>query len=154
MEIKRIIKGTKELCFEVLSESLLFDINNSSEKDIVLSDIKPGYSYTKNLQNKVGNKGAVRVEIKTFTPNSKYEVTFDTNQGCNTLSYQLNDYDAEHFELIYSENFTSEKSMNTMNFKFMSKLYERGNKKKINATLDQLENIIVAKMKENSVCQD
>ncbi|MDF9824637.1 hypothetical protein M2475_001139 [Breznakia sp. PF5-3] len=142
MEVSRIIRGSEEKCFSILMASLLEDIEAAEGKKVKLEDIGKGYNYTKQLQNKLGKAGTIRVTIVEIDSPSVYKASFESAQGVNTLSYILEKVDDTHFKLTYNEEFLSDKKSNNLNYGLMSKLYKRSNKKKANLVLNQIETLV------------
>lgn len=142
MEVSREMKGSREKCFSILSESLLADIKASTNEEVKIEDIKVGYTYYRQMKSRMGNEGKVRIEISKLDIPSSYEAIFTSSQGVNTLSYLLEEIDQDNFKLTYNEDFISEKGANNLNFKIMSKLFNRSSSKRVRLTLDRLQSML------------
>ncbi|CAM3611088.1 DUF3284 domain-containing protein [Erysipelothrix urinaevulpis] len=142
MEVTKILKGTKEECFDIILEALIHDINQETETEVTVDDIHSGYSYVKILPNRLGKDGSVNVVIDELEVPTFYQARFESNQGTNRLSYSLSDNDSESFNLIYQESFDSPKKMNQWNFKLGNFIYKRSSKKRINIMFDQLQRLL------------
>lgn len=138
MEINRVMQGTPAMFFDVLMGALLEDIEQSVHK-YNRDSVKEGFHYQKQLKNKFGKAGNVKVEITTLKEPYAYEATFSSAQGVNTLSYCAEVFDDEHIQVTYGEDFTSSSFSKKMNYSIMSKLYKRSSIKKANLVLDRLE---------------
>ena len=142
MELSRIVEGKRDKLFSIILESITNDIQSSSEETISVEEIYEGFSYYKILRNKFGKQGKTKVTITQLDIPNRYEVTFKSAQGVNTLSYRTIAIDETHFELTYKEDFISEKKTNNMNYSFVSWFYKRSNKKKANLILNNLETMM------------
>lgn len=142
MEISRVIAGSSQTFFETLMESVLFDINSSTNIIHQKEHVKEGFHYQKNLKNKMGRGGNVRVEITKLEEPYEYEATFSSAQGINTLSYCAKELDHGQIEVRYGEDFVSSSSLKRMNYKIMSRLYKRSSIRKANLILDRLERLM------------
>ena len=139
MELSRDIQGTPTMFFDCLLNALMEDVEQSVHTVLHRSKLKEGFHYQKQLNNKLGKSGNVRVEITTLKEPFAYEATFSSAQGINTLSYCAEILDDHHIRVTYGEDFMSPSKSKTMNYKIMSRLYKRSSIRKANLTLDRLE---------------
>lgn len=139
----RIIQGNKETCFSIILNSVLADIQTSTNKTVDATELTEGYTYLKPFRKHRGKVKEMKVEITKFKIPYEYEATFYSAQGNNTLRYQLEDIDDHSFRLSYEEDFSSNKGSANLNFKFMSKLFKRSTTKKMNAVLECIEHMVM-----------
>lgn len=139
MEISRNIQGTPTMFFDCLWNALVEDVEQNVPTVLHRSKLKEGFHYQKQLKNKLGKSGNVRVEITKLKEPFAYGATFSSAQGMNTLSYCAEILDDDHIKVTYGEDFISPSKSKTMNYKIMSKLYKRSSIRKANLMLDRLE---------------
>lgn len=134
--------------FEKIAESVAYDITASTGKKVRPKQISKGYSYTKKMQNKMKRAGSVKVTITDFEAPVIYKATFDSTQGINTISYEIEQLDEDHIGVTYTEDFQGASGAKSLNFKFMSFFYNRGAKKKATKLLRNMEAFIQNEKKE------
>ncbi|MDR1033362.1 MAG: DUF3284 domain-containing protein [Bifidobacteriaceae bacterium] len=139
MIVTRTVDGNINTYWRVLMQGLRNDIDMSNPNHVKFEDIGVGYSYTKKMGNRLGQRGDVLVTITALKENDEYAAEFHSVQGTNTLSYKLDPVDDNSFTVTYTEGFSSEKRFNDWNFKIVSFLYNRGSKKRANSILDRVE---------------
>lgn len=139
MEIIREFIGDKEKAFDIIMDALLLDIGSVKEEKLTVEDIQDGFTYSKKLKNKFGNEDRVDVTIIKLDVPNYYEAQFQSRDGLNVLSYELKDKEDGIFDLIYKEDFKSEKTSHNLNFKVMSFVFSRSSKKRVKLMLDQLQ---------------
>ena len=139
MEIIREFIGNKEKAFELIMDAILFDIESANEEKYSLEDVYDGFTYSKKLKNKFGNKDKVEVTVVKIVRPKYYEAHFKSRDGLNILSYEFKEKEDEMFDLIYRENFQSDKAILNLNFKIMSFLFSTSSKKHVKIMLDKLQ---------------
>ena len=153
MEIIRNLNVNAEELFNLLEDSLKVDIKTCTDEDI--ENIEQGFSYTKRVKNKIGSAGDVIVTIEEFCKPTLYKGKIYSNQGFNYVTYNLKEIDSENTEVTYTEDFISDKTMNNMNFKIMSKVMKKQSEKKANRLISAMESYILdQKRNEEQECQD
>lgn len=143
MEVSEKLYVTAEEFWNTLENSLAYDITQATGKNVRPKQIKKGYSYTKTLKNKVSRKGGVKITITDFDQPKKYAAQFESAQGVNTISYEIEQLDDEHIGVTYREGFDGASGAKSANFKFMSFFYNRGAKKKATRLLRAIEKSIL-----------
>lgn len=142
MEVNEKLYVKADDLFNQMAESIAYDISNSTGKKVRAKNIKKGYSYTKRMKNKLGKKGDVKVTITDFEAPKKYAAKFESANGTNYLSYEIEDL-GDSIGVTYREDFEGATRMKTWNNKFMSFFYNRGSKKKARRLLRAMEQYIV-----------
>ena len=143
MELKVNMDVSAPEFFDVLEESIIYDIKESTNKTITRDKIRKGYSYNKTLKTRLGKDGKVRVTIKDFN-DSKYVASFLSSQGENIVSYEVEELDDKSLNVKYTEEFIDDSTMKKANFSIMSFIFKRGNKKRGYRSLKQIENVIIS----------
>ncbi len=143
MEIKLNMDVSAKEFFDVLYDSIIYDIKASTNKKVSKSKIKKGYTYSKKLKTRLGKEGTVKVEIKEFDLNHRYTVSFNSTQGENIVSYEVEQLDDDSLNVKYTEDFVVDSKMKSLNFSMMSFLFKRGNRKKGLRNLVELEKFII-----------
>lgn len=143
-QIKRELNVSADEFFARIAESVAYDIYANTNKQVKVNQIKKGYSYTRKMSGKMGNKGEIKATITDFEAPSIYAIHFESKQGDNTLSYVINPIDDDNIEVIYTENYVAASKSKSWNAKIMQALYKRGNKKKVNRLITQIENYIIS----------
>lgn len=142
MEISEKLYVSADAFFDQLAQSVAYDISNTTGKKVRAKQISKGYSYSKKLKNKMGRKGDVKVTITDFEAPRIYAVEFESVQGTNFMSYQIEDL-GDCIGVTYSEDFTGKTSAKNLNYKLMSFFYNRGSKKKARRLLRAMEKFII-----------
>ena len=148
MEVSEKLYVKAEEFWETLANSLAYDITQATGKNVRPKQIKKGYSYTKVLKNKASRKGSVKITITDFDEPKKYAARFESSQGINTISYDIEELDSEHIGVTYSEGFEGASGAKSANFKFMSFFYNKGAKKKATKLLRAIEQSITEQRKQ------
>lgn len=143
MEVSEKLYVTAEEFWNTLEVSLAYDITQATGKNVRPKQIKKGYSYTKNLKNKMKRQGSVKVTITEYEEPKKYAAKFESGQGINYISYEIEQLDEEHIGVTYSEGFDGASGTKKVNFKVMSFFYNRGAKKKAIRLLRAIEKSIL-----------
>lgn len=145
MLVSKTMNTSVDNLHQFLSKMVLQDIKetslNASHQEIDESLVNEGFTYTKKILNKTGKSGVVKVIIEALKP-GLYEVSFESSNGVNTIKYSYEENDADTINLIYEEDFVSEAKTKSLNHSLMSRLYQRSNKKRINAQLDRIQSLI------------
>lgn len=134
---------SSEEFFNVLENSIFEDIKNNYKK-ANLDDIKKGFSYTKKLNNNLKQEAKVKITIEEYIKNSLYESSFATSKGINTIRYSLTESENDiGCNLIYEEDYFSDKTSLGLNYKLMNFLLKRKNKRKVNNLIRSIESYII-----------
>ena len=78
-----------DVFFDKIAESIAYDITASTGKNIRPKQIHKGFSYTKDMKNKMKREGKVKVTITDFEAPRIYKAKFESSQGINTISYEI-----------------------------------------------------------------
>ncbi len=141
MRVVKIMNASEDSLYRLINDMIIQDIHNTYNSQHTIKNLKEGYTYTKEIVNKTGKPGTVQTKIEKLEL-GEYQVSFTSSQGVNTINYSYKEIGDGLLELVYEENFESASKAKRMNHSLMSYFYKRSNKKRINQTLDQIENIL------------
>lgn len=139
IEIKERLNVSAEDFFSKIEESVIYDIEQSTGKKMVASDIRNGFKYTKNLKNKLGGRGEVDVVITQFVSPKMYSADFKYASGINTICYIIDKIDDENIDVVYKEEFVGKTNTANLNFKIMNFFYKRRSRKKASKRIRSIE---------------
>lgn len=142
MEISEKLYIKAEEFFDQIAESIAYDISNATGKKVRGKNITKGTSYTKKLKNKMGRKGEVKVTISEFERPRIYAARFESINGVNTLSYEIEDL-GDSIGVTYKEGFEGATKTKSLNNKFMTFFYKRGSAKKARKLMRAMEQYII-----------
>lgn len=150
LEVKEELNVSAKEFFDMLTQSVLYDINASVEDKITAEQIVSGYQYEKNMKNKMGSQGAVRVTIKRFEVGKCYEASFLSAQGMNGIRYQIEERADGGITVCYREEFEGKNRTNSFNYRLMAAFYKRSSQKRMSQMLRSMESYVIAKRAENA----
>lgn len=150
MEVKEILNVSPGDFFDTLVQSVLHDISESTGKDMAETEIRPGFSYIKKMKNQLGQQGDVHVTIQEFHRPDRYQVQFKSVQGINVIAYEIKEQGERSIEVGYQENFEGKNTSSSLNYRLLSKLYQRKAKKRMEGMLHSMESYIQSREKEQT----
>lgn len=150
MQVLVKLKATPEEFFDVLIPSILEDIKESTGKSVKRKDIEGGYKYSKQMKNKIGKGGNVKVEITQFTYPEVYQVNFISAQGVTTLHYEVERLE-DGCGVDYQEHFESGSKLKSANHKILEKFMNKKLTKRATTLLANIEKHIIAKRSEETM---
>ncbi|MDR2833634.1 MAG: DUF3284 domain-containing protein [Streptococcaceae bacterium] len=124
--------------FDMILTSAKYDIEQSTKEAIALEDIKTGFTYKKDLTNKVGKMGDSITTLTTVDVPFVYEASFKTARGINTVSYKVEQL-SDGINVTYSEDYIPATSTLQLNNKIVSIFFKRSNKKRMKGMLKMME---------------
>lgn len=142
VEVNEKLYITAEDFFTQLTESIAYDITESTGKKVLAKQVHKGYSYHKQMKNKVGRKGDVKVVIKEFSYPTCYVAEFHSVQGVNIIKYEIEQMEDGCIGVTYIEDFQGKSKAANWNFRFMSFLYNKRAKKRAVRMLRAMEEYI------------
>lgn len=151
MEVKEVLKIKADDFFDTLAQSVLHDISEAEGKAFKEEEIFPGFTYIKKMKNQLGQQGDVHVTIVQFCRPARYQVQFKSVQGINRISYEIRELDGQGIEVDYQENFEGKNTSSSLNYRLLSKLYQRKAKKRMEGMLHSMEAYIQSREKEQKV---
>lgn len=143
MFLEKNLNVSRESFFKQISLSIVNEVFKYTGKSIEINEIKSGLSYTKSMSTKVGTKGDIKVTIEEYSEPNLYKVKFEGKEDINYLSYILEEINQNECKVKYMEEFVTDSKIKNMNYKWISKLYDRGSKKKVNNIINNIESYII-----------
>ena len=143
MFVQMRLNVTADELFDVLLNSIHHDIEQAKAKKVPIFKIKTGYTYTKILKNKIGQKTKATATITKLEKPTSYEITFKSGRGVNTVAYELKTLDEDVLEVTYSENYEAKTSWQAINNTLMSKIFTRPASRKAKALIGMMEAYIL-----------
>lgn len=121
MKIIRTIKVTETQFYDYLEQQLLDDIQNSSKKQITISDIKKGLKYTKEDKD---SKLITEISIQQYVREECYRFKVTYMSDSTTIEYRTKSTD-EGLQITMSQRIQSfeEKSHNKISRAFHEAIY-------------------------------
>lgn len=143
MEVNLAMDVTAKELFDVITASLEYDIKTSTGKTVHLRNIKPGYTYTKHLNSKMGHGTKVQVTIEELTEPFVYAAKFDSQTGVNRIRYEIEELEDNQVGLTYEESFEGSKKMYDWNTKLLTWVLSIPNKRNLKKRFRELESSII-----------
>lgn len=143
MNIRQRLNVSSEEFLNFIVMSVLNDARENFDDTLKLEDIVEGFSYTKRLVNKVGQKGNTTVRIKEFKLNKCYEAVFESQQGENILRYEIENLGEQEIDVNYTEAFIAADTIKKWNFELVNFFYKKKARKRAAIMLENIERYIV-----------
>lgn len=150
VEVNELLRVSAEDFFDQVAQSIAYDITESTGKNVRVSQLHKGYSYTKKLKNKVGRSGEVKVTITDFEVPLIYKAKFETANGTNTISYEIERLEDGMIGVSYAEDYFTDSKLNSLNSKMTTALYKGRAKKKARRLLRAIERYILEDKEDDS----
>ncbi len=133
----------KSHIFNCSSRNLYFSIVNESLKknDLSFEDAKVGLKFDKELKNQLGQKSKITEEIIELEQDKKFVIKITTAYDTYKISYSISESNGMA-ELVYEENYSSDKNLRYFNHLFMSFIYKGKISKKTKNMFSGLEKMI------------
>lgn len=141
MIVNRTLDVSLEEMDVFVKQMVLQDIYHATGKKKQLSDVKPGFKYSKKLKGRSGKEGNVLTCIDELE-SGNYKASFNSKQGVNTLAYRYQENAEGKIDLSYEENYDAKSKSKALNYQIMNFLYKHSNKRRINLTLAHIEHLI------------
>lgn len=143
MEVKQTLKVSADCFFDTLAASVSYDISRATGITVRPEQIHSGYRYTKKMKNKVKQEGDVQVTIDKYEYPVCYQATFQSAQGINLITYEIEDHKDGSITVLYGESFEGSSAAKTLNYKLVSIFFQHGGKKRMTRTLKAMEEFIL-----------
>lgn len=102
-----------------------------------------GITYSKQLTNRMGKPERATVTVETLDETG-YCVRFDSRYGANTVTYAFSPRADGALDVTYEESFEGATSSTGISHRLFATLTGRGNRKRMEAQLERLEQYILA----------
>lgn len=140
MEIVRTFDVNINKIFDLLENSILNEIKLYTNQENC--EIIEGFQYSKKMQGMIGNSGNILITIEEFKKPYIYKAKFYSKQGFNFITYNLCEIDENSTQITYKEEFISDKLLNNLNYKIVSKIMYKQNIKRAETLLSAMENYL------------
>ena len=138
MTVTREINTTAKKFFDLLIISVKHDIKQATGNDVETENLKAGYTYEKNLTNKIGGESKVKATLINVEQPLFYEAEFLSRRGKNTVQYKIEEINQNRIQVTYSESYDPADKISGTNYKIVSFFYKRSSKKRMNMLLKQM----------------
>lgn len=139
IEVKEALNIPAQQFYQYILKSVEHDINDNVETPLTADQLVPGFEYVKQLRTKISTKGNVRVIIEKLELNHSYRARFSSNLGVNTLEYTIIPLSDRQCEVTYAEDYLSDSVLQRTNHRWLSKLYQKKDKKRMVRVLKAIE---------------
>ncbi|MGT2934940.1 DUF3284 domain-containing protein [Streptococcus castoreus] len=123
-------------CFEAIRRSLQDDYRQNTLKQLPLSDLKEGLSYTKRYGKH--HEHTVKVLVTAFEVPSLYAARFSSNRGIKELSYYLEALGEHRTRITYQYEMKAVDFFQKVNQLIMGKLFKKSLERQSHAQLAAL----------------
>lgn len=152
MQINEMLYVDADAFFDQLSREVIYDINVSTNKNVREKQIKKGYSYYKQMKNKIGRKGDVKVTITEFERPRIYSAKFESATGINYMSFEIEQLDKPNtIGVTYTEEFDGATTSKSLNHKTAMFLYNRKSEKNARKRLRKMEEYLKQQQTQNNI---
>ena len=148
MELLYQLKASTKEVFTIVMDSFLYDINQSTSKNVRRTSFKKGFSYTKKEK-----RGSYTFRFVEFEESVHYLLQVESTNGVTRMEMTLEDLGEYLCDVTYSEDFTphNQGKVNSLSYKISNKLYQNKTRKKAMKMFRQIEMVIKNnKKKENN----
>ncbi len=150
MKLEMHLKVDAQSFFDCLVESIVYDINTSSNKQVKPKDLKVGFTYKKKMKTKTKAMADVKVKFTEFEPPFRYAAEFKAKEDITTSSYVISPADDGGIDIVYCEGYESKSQFSSWNYKLVSMIYNFKAKKRMKRTLKSMESYILNTPKETT----
>ena len=143
IEVDLELEVTPEELFDVIVPSVLYDIKESTGKNVKVNQLHDNYTYKKKLKSNLGKEAGVKVTIAKFEYPVVYEARFESASGSNMMRYEVERLENGNSGLAYVEDFEGAGKMASMNGWLVGLIYNHKAKKDIKKRLRAMERSII-----------
>ncbi len=143
MKLEMHLKVDADSFFDCLVDSIVYDINNESNKHVKPEDLKPGFMYKKKMKTKTKAIADVKVKFIEFERPLRYSAQYKTSEDTTTASYEITPAEMGGIDIVYTESYESKSTFNSWNYKLVSSIYSFKAKKRMKRTLKAMESFIL-----------
>lgn len=147
MEMYMLMSGTNEEVYEIVLDSLYYEVSQSSNKKINKSSLKKGFKHTKHQK-----KGKTIVDyhynLTELDVNKGYNLKVETKSGTITMGMRFETQDNGLCEVCYYEDFKAKTEEKGLLFKISDFFYQRKITRRARRMLKEIDQVIKNKHKE------
>ena len=119
--------------YQYLLNSLVSEIS-VYEPEFTKEKLCAGFSYSKNMKGKIGQKANTTIKIERLIANSVYEASVTSEKGVFKIVYKL-EANGNDTNVCYEESYRGNGFLNQLNYKIVSGFYKKKSRKRIIANL-------------------
>lgn len=142
MKVELQLQVTQQQIFDLLTKSILTDIETTTGKSLPVDQIN-GFSYTKSITTKLGVANQVDIIISSYIVPSVYEAKAISKDGEYVFRYDLSPVDDTNCQVTYTETFDSPKWFLRLNQSIFSMLYLKKSKQRLIGSIRYMEHMIL-----------
>lgn len=148
IQASKVMNVTARDFFDMLVDSVLYDIKKSTGKKINRSQFHKGTNYRKKIKtNAKGKKGVlVKVTVTAFEAPYLYEATFSGDTDSTRIRYEIEELEDDQIRVTYSEDAGNVSGVN----KPMRWLQTKIGQRNLKASLDGMEKAVQEHMTQAS----
>lgn len=148
IQASKVMNVTARDFFDMLVDSVLYDIKKSTGKKINRSQFHKGTNYRKKIKtNAKGKKGVlVKVTVTAFEAPYLYEATFSGDTDSTRIRYEIEELEDDQIRVTYSEDAGNVSGVN----KPMRWLQTKIGQRNLKASLDGMEKAVQEHMAQAS----
>ncbi|WP_239253642.1 DUF3284 domain-containing protein [Listeria ilorinensis] len=143
MKVKQKLYISDKECFDVIVQSVLYDIKQVKGKTLTLRKLQ-GYSY----QRTMSNGALTTTTIEEITPNSVYRFQTKGRVNTHTTTYTITPNSEHSCEVEYAETITAEATMQKLNNALVGFIFGFFRKRKVKNLLKSIELSVINQNKE------
>lgn len=147
MEMYMLMCGTKAEVYDIVLDSLYYEVTQSSNKKINKSSLKKGFKHTKHQK-----KGKAVVDyhyhLTELDPEKGYNMKVETNSGTITMGMRFESDENGLCEVCYYEDFKAKVEEHGILFKISDFFYQRKITRRGRRMLKEIDQVIKNKHKE------
>lgn len=147
MEMYMLMSGTKAEVYDIVLDSLYYEVSQSSNKKINKSSLKKGFKHTKHLKKR---KTVVdyHYHLTELDTEKGYNMKVETNSGTITMGMRFEADDSGLCEVCYYEDFKAKVEEHGILFKISDFFYQRKIKRRAKRMLREIDQVIKNKHRE------
>ena len=149
MQVCAVLNVPYDEFTKFIHKMIVQDIQASTQQEVAIDTITPGYQYRKSILNRMHKPEHVEVLIEQLE-DGKYKAVFTSNQGTNSIQYTYVKKSEIETEVTYEEAYFGVTTSTEFSHKFFAFVSARGNKKRMKALLEKIETMILQERKEGA----
>lgn len=147
MEMYMLLSGSKAEVYDIVLDSLYYEVNQSSNKKINKSSLKKGFKHTKH-QKKGKHTVDYHYHLTELDPEKGYNLKVQTNSGTITMGMRFESEENGLCEVCYYEDFKAKVEEHGFLFKVSDFFYQRKIKRRAKRMLKEIDQVIKNKHRD------
>ena len=141
MKVTETLSCSKQAFFDVLYDSIAWDVRESTGSDVSFEELQNGFSYVKTMKSALGSEQKTKISIVEFAQNNRYVARYVTDRGTDEVSYEIEDLGDGAIRVTYRERFEGATRWMTLNYKLLGCIAQLGGKRRIRQMLQAMANV-------------